>query len=60
MWAVYSQSTKTIGSIPVSMSSGEVYTSLHRGVVDAAQGLDVTFDEYELSYSRKKMEPVVD
>jgi len=40
------------------MSSGEVYTSLQRGVVDAAQGLDVTFDEYEPF--KKKMEPVVD
>ena len=46
--AVYSQSMKTIGAIPVSMPSGEVYTSLQRGVVDAAQGLDVTFKARKL------------
>ena len=49
---------KTIGAIPVSMPSGGVYTSLQRGVVGAAEVLDVTFDEYELF--KKKMEQVVD
>lgn len=38
---IYSKAMKAIGAIPVSMPSGEVYTSLQRGVVDAAMASDV-------------------
>ena len=38
---IYSKAVKAIGAIPVSMPSGEVYTSLQRGVVDAAMASDV-------------------
>lgn len=46
--AVYSKAMQTIGASPISMPSGEVYTSLQRGVVDAAQGLDITFKARKL------------
>ncbi|WP_299979928.1 TRAP transporter substrate-binding protein [Desulfobacula sp.] len=46
--AVYSKAMQTIGAVPISMPSGEVYTSLQRGVVDAAQGLDITFKARKL------------
>jgi len=41
--AVYAKALQSIGAVPISMPSSEVYTSLQRGVVDASMGLDMTF-----------------
>ena len=41
--AGYSKALQSIGAVPISMPSSEVYTSLQRGVVDAAMGVDITF-----------------
>jgi len=41
--AGYAKALQSIGAVPVSMPSSEVYTSLQRGVVDAAMGVDITF-----------------
>lgn len=47
--AGYAKALESIGAVPVSMSSSEVYTSLQRGVVDAAMGVDITFRARKLN-----------
>jgi TRAP-type C4-dicarboxylate transport system substrate-binding protein len=41
--AGYAKAWASIGAVPISMPSSELYTSLQRGVVDAAMGVDITF-----------------
>ena len=41
--AAYAKAFRSIGAVPVSMPSSEAYTSLQRGLIDAAMGVDSTF-----------------
>ncbi len=41
--AAYAKALESIDAVPVSMPLSEVYTSLQRGVVDAAMGVDISF-----------------
>ncbi len=41
--AGYAKAWESAGAVPISMPSSEVYTSLQRGVVDSAMGVDITF-----------------
>ncbi len=46
--AAFSMAIKTLGAKPVSMPSSEVYTSLQRGVIDAAMVPDITVKSRKL------------
>jgi len=46
--AANAKAFQAIGAVPISMPSGEVYTSLQRGVVDAALAVDITFSARKL------------
>jgi TRAP-type C4-dicarboxylate transport system substrate-binding protein len=46
--ASYAKAMQALGAAPVTMPSGEVYTSLQRGVVDAAHCPDITIQSRRL------------
>lgn len=46
--ATYAKAAQALGAVPVSMPSGEIYTSLQRGVVDGALVPDLTIQTRKL------------